>query len=197
MYDWTNVLFTGESYFTIGENTGYLWRMRGEHSDDVCVHEKKHPQKVLIFGGFSPQFQSDLVILLHGTVTSETYIRHLIQGSHLIEGMNEIFTEKHWALMQDGALAHTCAETLRILRPQINILEDWPSGSPDLNSIENLWAIMKRRVALLNPQTINDLTQIIRSVWEEISTVELINITSSMHRRLQKVIDANGGPNGY
>jgi hypothetical protein len=195
--DWTNVLFTDESYFWIAEDSGYLWRIRGEHTPDVCVHEKKHPQKVLVFGGFCPQYQSNLVILLRGTVTGETYVQDLIQGSHLIEGMNNLFTPHHWTLMQDGASAHTCAETLRQLRPQIDILEDWPSGSPDLNPIENLWAIMKRRVQATDPQTIPDLVQVIRSVWEEISTPELIRLTGSMQRRLQGVIDANGGPNGY
>jgi hypothetical protein len=92
--------------------------------------------------------------------------------------------------MQDGASAHTCEATLSFLRPLVNILEDWPSGSPDLNPIENLWAIMKRRFAALNPQTISQLTQIIREVWQALTTAELKPLTDSMRRRLEGVIEA-------
>jgi hypothetical protein len=105
--DWNKVLFTDESHFWIHENNGDLWRIRGENNPDVMCHLQKHPQKVLVFSGFCPGYQSELVILIHGTVTGETYVEELIKGSHLIEGMNRAFGEKRWTLMQDGASAHT------------------------------------------------------------------------------------------
>jgi len=34
---------------------------------------------------------------------------------------------------------------------------DWPSNSPDLNPIENLWAIVKRNVELRRPKNLSEL----------------------------------------
>jgi transposase len=63
--------------------------------------------------------------------------------------------------LQDGASAHTKAETVKYLKLMTNILNGWSNGSPDLNPIKNLWFIMKTRVCEIGANTINDLAQII------------------------------------
>jgi transposase len=57
------------------------------------------------------------------------------------------------------------------LRDMANLLEDWPSGSPDLNPIESLWAILKRRVEELGPRTKDELIEVIVTAWESIDVL--------------------------
>jgi len=45
---------------------------------------------------------------------------------------------------------------------------DWPSNSPDLNPIENLWAIVKRETERCMPKNLNELERIMVEEWNAI-----------------------------
>jgi len=40
-----------------------------------------------------------------------------------------------------------------------------PGNSPDLNPIENLWTMIKKKVSTSNPTTVDELKRIIKEVW--------------------------------
>jgi hypothetical protein len=130
-------------------------------------------------------------------VDGATYVDECPDGSGLIPDLNRRFGVKGWTLMQDGASAHTCAATMQYLNRYINVLANWPSGSPDMNPIENLWAIMKARVSEVGAETVDDLIDIIVAVWEALTPTELANLTNSMQARFAAVIAANGGQTNY
>lgn len=78
----------------------------------------------------------------------------------LIPGMNEAYGPFQYTLMQDGATSHTAHITMNYLKNHCHILEGLPSNSPDLNHIENLCSILKRKIDELNPETENELVNI-------------------------------------
>ena len=69
---------------------------------------------------------------------------------------------------------------------------DWPSNSPDLNPIENLWNIVKRNVEKRMPKNCDELTEFMVEEWNSIPKTMLINLVNSMRDRCRLVIEKNG-----
>lgn len=80
----------------------------------------------------------------------------------------------------------------------VNVLAPRPGNSPDLNPIENCWAMVKKRVAELRPTSLTDLKAKVRQVWETEVTAEFCSsLIRSMPDPLATVIKARGGPTKY
>jgi transposase len=72
---------------------------------------------------------------------------------------------------------------------------DHPPQSPDLNPIEHMWALVKRRLNEYDtpPRGINELYDRVYEVWyNKITIQEVHNVINSMRHRLEAVIKAKG-----
>ncbi len=75
----------------------------------------------------------------------------------------------------------------------------WPSQSPDLNPIENLWDVVEREIHIMDvqPTNLQQLRDAIMSIWTKISEEYFQHFVESMPRRLKPVLKAKGGPTWY
>ena len=78
-------------------------------------------------------------------------------------------------------------------------LMDWPPQSPDLNLIENLWSIIKRKVEEKGCQFGNkkELWERIWEVFSQISPEVVKKLTSSVDGRLVTLIQNSGKQTKY
>ena len=99
--------------------------------------------------------------------------------------------------MHGNAPAHASRLTKEFLLSKNipeNKIMNWPPSSPDLNCIENLWGIIKRKIYEGNVQYTSkeSLCQAIEKVFQEVEPSDNENLTKSMDDRLVKVIEMKG-----
>ncbi len=193
---WNNVLFTDESIFELNSAHRWIWRRRGETSSDVYNATNKFNKKVMVFGGISYKYTTPL-ITIQGTIDANDYVDDCIDQSGLILGMNNAYGHMNWVLMQDGATCHTASSTIEYLTDYCKVLKNWPSNSPDINPIENLWSYLKQKVEELNPQNEKDLIDLLIDLWENLDISLIHKLIDSVPSRIQAVIDSEGFPTKY
>uniref|UniRef100_A0A3Q3QFG6 Uncharacterized protein n=1 Tax=Monopterus albus TaxID=43700 RepID=A0A3Q3QFG6_MONAL len=143
---WSKVLFADKSKFFIsfGNQCPRVRRKGGEaHSPSYLKSSVKFPQSVMIWGamssaGIGPQ------CFLQTTVTAPIY--QDILEHFMLPSADQLFKDADFIFQQDLVTAHTAKSTKSWLNGHGVGVLDWPEISPDLNPIENLWGIVKRKM---------------------------------------------------
>ncbi len=74
---------------------------------------------------------------------------------------------------------------------------DWPIMSPDLNPIENLWGILKRKVEECKVSNIHQLRDFIMEEWKRTPVANCEALVNSMPKRVKAVLEHNDGHTKY
>ncbi len=93
---------------------------------------------------------------------------------------------------QDNAPAHKAKDTIAFFDDNNIRLLSFPSGSPDLNPIENIWSILKSNVAQRFPKKTDELERFAIEEWRKIPQKVIENAIDSMTTRISQVIGRNG-----
>ena len=157
----------------------------------------KHSQKVHIWAAFSSMGTFPLCIFRQN-LTGGLYCK--ILQWHLLS-QADVFHQNSWFLVEDNDPKHTSKVVKTFMEENMpRKLLDWPSQSPDINPIENLFAWIKYQLNRLphrRPTTVSALELKLNQIWNGISPEFLEPYWHSMPKRCRMVVNNSGYPIKY
>ncbi len=132
---------------------------------------------------------------LKSTVNAAIYQEML--EHFMLHSADKLYGDADFIFQQDLAPAHTAKGTKSWFNDHSVTVLDWPENSPDLNPIENLWDIVKRKMRDTRPNNADELKAAIKATWASITPDQYHRLITSMPRRTDAVIHAKGVPTKY
>ena len=174
-----------------------VWRQHNtRYEPKNTVGTVKHSKKINVWGCFSA-YKTFRFSRIEGIMDSKIFAgivkSELIPSMASAERMFPPGCEYDEVIyQQDNDPKHTSTATRALFEEKGIVPMDWPSQSPDLNPIENLWSILDYQCKLRRPQSEDELFAILKEAWDNIPGVTVKSLVDSMHRRCEAVIAAKG-----
>ncbi len=106
----------------------------------------------------------------------------------MLPSADQLFKDADFIFQQDLAPAHTAKSTKRWLNDHGVGVLDWPANSSDLNPIENLRGIVKRKMRNKRPKNAAELKASVKETWASIPPQQCHKLITSMPRRIEAVV---------
>ena len=116
--------------------------------------------------------------------------------------IKQYFDSNSFIFQQDGAAIHTANMILEFFDNKTIPHLTWPSHSPDINIMEDVWHYLKERLRQLPVVTTkkelwSNVGTVMKYMWSEEMTNKINNLYESMPHRMRAIIAAHGGNTTY
>jgi hypothetical protein len=219
--NWKLVLFTDRKKFSFkypGVKVGSGKWLKG--SEEHLASQVNHAGTVNIYAGLSP-YGVALAHEVAGTkglktpfknkkgldarnITSEEYAAVL--NDTLLPGGRRLFSQGGgqavWVFQQDNDPAHRLASShLKAWNDKhgssVQLLQNWPPNSPDLNPIENVWGWMGAKINQLGCKSWAEFKAAVHRICKEVPQTMVDNLYRSIPQMMRLVMEKGGGKTGY
>lgn len=195
--NWSQVIFSDETKVVLGKDRKvYVWRKPEERYNPECVgmFPDRSPRSGLsaMFWGCITFDGVGTLTEVEGNINSEKYVSLL--DEHLWPVIVKNFQNKPWLFQEDNCPVHRSTRSRQWKETNnINCL-NWPSQSPDINIIENLWRTIKHKLeSRLNEiNSRADLIHVVKDIWGSFEQGAIRSLYETLPHRLQAVIKAKG-----
>ena len=107
-----------------------------------------------------------------------------ILEENLLESVKDLRLGRSFTLQQAKEPEHTARATIEWFRSKHIYVLEWPSQSPDLNPIENLWQDLKIAVHRHSPSNQTKLELFCKEEWANISVSICASLVETFPKRL-------------
>jgi hypothetical protein len=217
---WKTTMFSDRKKFPFyypGEKVQAVsWGVEGSKREAPAVN---HAQVVNLYAGISIHGITALHIVT-GTSSHKTIYKnkqgktarnithgeykHVVESTFLPGGTRMFSTHgvSTWTLQQDNDPTHKAAHGAVAAwnakrASSVNVLQQWPPNSPDLNPIENLWGYMDAEMNKKGCATFTEYKEELHKLAKTLPLAYLSKLVMSMPNRLAECIRLGGGKTRY
>ena len=193
--DWRRVVWSDETKIDRFGSDGrhYTWKRDSEQP------QPRHVQQTVKHGGGNIKLWSCITVHGVGYIVKidenldKTLYQNILEED-LMRSVEEYAIDKQEMIFQhDNDPKHTAGNIKEWLANQEFEVMKWPAQSPDLNPIENMWALLKLRLYRnyeRPPKGINEHWERVHQTWYQITKEECKKVIYTMHKRCKQVIEA-------
>ena len=196
---WINCLFVDETGISTqgSPNKRNEGQWASNRREVVDLPKFKHPPRINAFAGICYSGKSKLVVY-SGSLNGDRYAS--ILDDVLSEMTGSVFKKRKWFVVQDATPLHFTPAVMAVFKEHhVSVIPKakWPGYSADLNPIENVWSVLKDKVAARMPSSKSDLVQFASEEWDKLPQDLVKNCILSMRDRMQSVIHNKGANTKY
>ena len=111
--------------------------------------------------------------------------------SEILPNIRDIFENK-FVLYMDNDAKHVSVETLKWYSSCEIEIETDPPHSPEINPIENVWGIIKKKLKGHEFKNVDELKTRMKSIYDEIPINAIQNWVDSVRDRYKRVLAIDG-----
>jgi transposase len=192
--DWKKVIFSDETKLEIFQTRRreWTWRRRNERLRLEKIQPTfKHGGGSLMIWACITAYGVGYMCRLHGGLDSILFVQ--ILDDEFAKTLEYYSTRQGFVLQQDNSPIHKARIVSEWLGDHDQDTLEFPSYSPDLNLIENVWNELKRRLHARNDiWSVETLWKAVQEEWEKLPPDYLARLYRSMPERIQDVIRSKG-----
>ena len=199
--NWKRVIWSDETKINRFGSDGhqFVWKKKGEPlSDRTTIPTVKFGGGNLMVWGCMGWNGVGILAEVEGRMDAIQYVD--ILEDNLDKSRKKLKLQKKKTIFQqDNDPKHTSNLAQKWFKDNKINLMDWPAQSPDLNPIEHLWELLKRKLKMYEepPKGLYELWERVEVEWNKITPEECQNLIESLPRRLEAVYKAKGGHTKY
>jgi DNA-binding MarR family transcriptional regulator len=196
---WSRLVFSDEKVFQSSHNGRIrVYRPRNSRFDQQYVQNTHRSGRFSInLWAWISVGSPGVMVHVEERLNSDVYSR--ILENIMVPSVQMAYPNNNFIFQQDNCSIHTAHRVTEWFENHnINVL-DWPSRSPDLNPIENMWGLMVKKLqgSRLIFANREEFLNAITDAWQSLPQDYYRNLCLFMPSRLRKILEVNGAMTKY